>query len=223
MNTNAVQLLQVMRDRFACKEFDPARSISDEDFGMILEAGRLAPSSFGFEPWQFLVVQDRELRLKISEVSWGARRQMPGVSHYMVIMARRPSAMDPGGEYLQKTIMADTQHMPENMIGERAAKFRDFRANDFSLDGNERAGFEWACRQCYLALENMLLMAAALGADSCPIEGFRKEKLEVLLESRGLLDRASFGVACMAAFGYAATAPKRGKTRRPLEQVVSFA
>lgn len=54
--------LNAMKFRHACKVFDEDKKIPDEDFEYILETGRLSPSSFGFEPWQFLVVQNKNLR-----------------------------------------------------------------------------------------------------------------------------------------------------------------
>lgn len=215
-------LLDVMKSRFSCKEFDEKKSISQEDFTIILEAGRLSPSSFGFEPWHFLVVQNPKLREKISAVSWGAQRQMPGASHFIVIYARKPKAMEYNGEYLVSTIMKKMQKLPEDIIAQRSAKFKDFFDNDFSLAQDERFGFEWACRQTYLALENMLLMATAIGAEACPIEGFNKEKVEELLKTEGLLDTEIFGVSCMAAFGYCKNPPAREKTRRAMEEIVQW-
>lgn len=215
-------MIDALNFRFACKTFNPKRKISEADFNTILEAGRLSPSSFGFEPWKFLVVQNPELREAIRSVSWGAQTQAPTASHFMILLARQPEAVSPTSEYLQKTIMEETQHMPEDLRQARTEKFSDFLKNDFALAGNERAGFEWACRQTYIALSNMMTAAATLGIDSCPIEGFHKEKLETLLAEKGVLDRKTFGVACMVAFGYRAEPPHRAKTRRSLEQVVQW-
>lgn len=222
MNIPAEQMLQALRTRFACKKFDPNRRIAEDDFQAILEAGRLSPSSFGFEPWQFTVVQNAGLREKIRDASWGIQQQMPGLSHLIVIYARQPGAMRPDGAYLTGTIMKNTQNMPPELLTARVDKIRNFFSNDFALSGNDRAIFEWACRQCYLALENMLLMATMLGLDACPVEGFDKEKLESLLEKEGVLDRNEFGVACMAAFGYCQTPPHRAKSRRPMTEVVRW-
>ena len=186
-----------------------------------MEGGRLSPSSFGFEPWQFLVVQNHGLREKIRAVSWGAQRQLPTASHFVVIMARKPAELDPDSPYIQDTIMRDTQHLSEDISGPRTEKYREFLDKDFALTGNERAGFEWAARQCYIALGNMMTAAALLGVDSCPIEGFHKTDLEDVLAREDLLDTARWGVACMVAFGYRVREP-RAKTRRPEEAVVRW-
>ena len=47
----------LLKRRYACRDYDPNRKISDQDFHLILEAGQLAPSSYGFEPWHFLVIE----------------------------------------------------------------------------------------------------------------------------------------------------------------------
>ena len=54
--------LEAMNFRHACKKFDPTQAIPAEQFQQILEFGRLSPSSFGMEPWRFVVVQTPELR-----------------------------------------------------------------------------------------------------------------------------------------------------------------
>ena len=83
------KFLDAMMFRHACKEFDDSKKISDEDFAKILEIGRLSPSSFGFEPWKFLVIQDTTLRSKLKEIVWGAQGTLPSASHYLIILARK--------------------------------------------------------------------------------------------------------------------------------------
>ena len=62
-NTDKKQeILDAFNFRHATKEFDPAKKISDEDFQFILETGRLSPSSVGYEPWKFLVVENEDLK-----------------------------------------------------------------------------------------------------------------------------------------------------------------
>lgn len=208
--------------RHACKQFDPAAPVSDTDFTTILEAGRLSPSSFGFEPWEFLVIQNPALRAEMLPLCWGGQGQLPTASHVVALLARKPEAVSPDCAYVQTTIMKETQALPDELAHMRAEKFRDFLQNDFAYGDNQRAKFEWAARQCYIALGNMMTAAALLGIDSCPIEGFQKDGLENLLRSKGLLDSSIFGVAVMVAFGHRVKEP-RPKTRRPASCVVKWA
>lgn len=122
--------------------------------------------------------------------------------------------------YIQH-IMKHVQKLPEDVIVGKGNVYHKFLESDFRLLDNERAMFEWACRQTYIALGNMMTAAAQIGIDSCPIEGFEKEKVEQLLREEGILAGDEFGVSCMAAFGYRVREP-REKTRRPIEDVVEW-
>lgn len=70
------EVAKVFKFRHACKEFDPTKSVSEADLRTILEAGRLSPSSFGFEPWRFLVLQSEQVRQKIFDSTWGGQTRL---------------------------------------------------------------------------------------------------------------------------------------------------
>ncbi|MDP4089373.1 MAG: NAD(P)H-dependent oxidoreductase [Bacillota bacterium] len=220
MEDNKSQILAAFNFRHACKEFDPSRKISDEDFNFILETGRLSPSSFGFEPWKFLVVQSPQLREKIKAASWGAQSKLPEASHFISILARTLKDMRYDSDYILH-IMRDTHGIPEDAMLARQNFYENFSKYDFRLLDSERAIFDWACKQTYIALANMMTAAAMIGIDSCPIEGFDREKLEAILEEEGVLDKKSFGLSCMVAFGYRVKEP-RPKTRQPINDIVEW-
>lgn len=212
-------ILQAFHFRHACKRFDPERKIPDADFRFILECGRLSPSSFGYEPWRFVVVQDRELREKLRAVSWGAQGQFPTASHVICLLARKDDLL-PGSEYTEH-MMRDVHHMSDEAIARRHRFYPQFHQADFRLD-TPRAVFDWSCHQVYIALANMLTAAALLRIDSCPIEGFHRDQAEAVLDAAGLLEGRRFGLAVMAAFGYRAQ-PQPPKTRQALDEVVRWA
>ncbi|WP_150274304.1 NAD(P)H-dependent oxidoreductase [Paenibacillus tepidiphilus] len=213
-------ILAAFAFRHAAKEFDSSRVISEEDFQFILETGRLSPSSFGFEPWRFVVVQSPEIREKLKPHAWGAQKQLPTASHFMLILARQPHDMSAGSAYL-RSMTEGVQKLPADVAAGKEKAFAAFLANDFALAGNDRALFEWAARQTYLALGNMMTAAAQIGIDSCPIEGFNKAAIEEILTAEGIMDPGHFGIACMAAFGYRLNEP-RGKTRQSADQVIQW-
>lgn len=62
-------VLNAFNFRHACKSYDASKKISAENFDFILESARLSPSSFGLEPWRFLVIQNPELRGEIRDIS----------------------------------------------------------------------------------------------------------------------------------------------------------
>ena len=211
-------ILQAFNFRHACKTFDPARKIPDEDFRFILETARLSPSSFGYEPWRFLVVQDMALREKLRAASWGAQGQFPSASHVVAILARRED-MRPGSDYTEH-MMRDVHKLPEPAIARRHTFYPQFVESDFRLH-DPRALFDWNCHQAYIALANMMTAAALIGIDSCPIEGFSRENAEAVLDEAGLLEDGRFGLAVMVAFGYRVN-PQPPKTRQALEEVVRW-
>lgn len=213
-------ILDAYHFRYACKRFDKTRLISKEDFTVILEAGRLSPSSFGLEPWRFLVIQDPILRKKIKQVSSGAVNSLEGASHFLIILARKKIDLGYDSDYVIG-MMKDVQKLPEETVTQKQKSFRKFQIEDFKLYESERALFDWACKQTYIPLANMMTAAALLGIDSCPVEGFNRADLERILQAENILDATYFGISVMAGFGYRAeTAPP--KTRQPLEQIVSY-
>lgn len=214
-------ILDAYQFRHACKAYDPARKISDDDFRFILETGRLSPSSFGLEPWRFVVVQELQTRALIRDMAWGAREKVMECSHFVVILARQPAMLSPDGDYLPR-FMREVQHLPEEAVQMRLRFFRNFSEKDFELAGHPRAFYDWACKQTYIALGNMLTAAAMIGVDSTAIEGFPLEAMNSALAGRGLYDPAQFKLSVMAAFGYRLNAPQP-KTRQRLQDVVQWA
>lgn len=215
------EILKAYNFRYACKEYDNTKKISDEDFEFILETGRLSPSSFGWEPWQFLVVQNEDIRNKLKEYTWGAQNTLPTASHFVVFLARKKDEVQYNSDYL-KYMAKDIQHLPEEVQEGKLNFFKEFMEKDFDAN-TEREVFDWAAKQTYIALGNMLTTAAHLEIDSQPIEGFNREKIEELLQKEGLVDTVKFGVSVMASFGYRAEGQEIfPKTRRPLKEVVRF-
>ncbi len=220
------EIIALFNARFACKKFDGEKTVSDLDFNTILEAGRLSPSSFGFEPWHFLVLEkktDRQktLREKLKECVWGGRHALENASHFVLVLARKKEDLDPQNAYL-KNLMQNVHQMDEETAAARSAYFSNFAFNEWGFLKEEKSAFAWACRQCYIALGNMMTTAAALGVDSCAVEGFQPEKTNALLIEEKIIDLAHFGVAVMLGVGYRAENPKRAKTRSPFKEVVEF-
>jgi nitroreductase len=213
------EILKAYQFRHACKAFDTNKKISDEDFHFILETGRLSPSSFGFEPWKFVVIQDAALRDKLKPVSGGAQGQLPTASHFIVILARRKEGLRHDSVHVDK-MMKNIHHMPEEVVQGLSGFYKSFVETE--LEDNDRLIFEWASKQTYIALGNMMTAAAQIGIDSCPIEGFDKKQVTSILQNEGIINANDFGVACMVAFGYRQEDPKRPKTRQNLDEIVEW-
>lgn len=211
-------ILEIYQKRFACKGYDKDRKVSQEDFDLIMEVGRLSPSSMGLEPWKFLVIKRKSIKDKLRTCSWGAINSLNGASHFVVILARKPLDTRYDSSYV-KYIMEEIQGFPPEAISERRATFKSFQEDDFKLLESDRALFDWACKQTYIPLANMLTTAAMLGIDSTPMEGFHRDKVEKILIDEQVMDSEHYGVSCMIAFGYC-NKPPRPKTRRKAEEVI---
>lgn len=214
------EILAAHLDRHATKEFDPEKKVSDDDFRFIMEVGRLSPSSFGFEPWRFLVIQSEELRQKIKDAAWGAYGKLPDASHFVIMLARTKKDTRYDADYLQQHFK-EVKHMPDEHLQKYLSRIEEFQKEDFNLLDGDRPLYDWAGKQTYLALGNMMTAAAEIGVDSCPIEGFHIEKMNKLLEEEGLLEDGSFSISVMVAFGYRVK-DQAEKTRRPFEDIVKF-
>lgn len=83
------EMLEIFNRRYACKKYDKAKVVSDEDFMAIIEAGRLSPSSFGLEPWKFILVKNKEMLNDMREFAWGAINSLNGASHIVMVLARK--------------------------------------------------------------------------------------------------------------------------------------
>lgn len=212
------QALDIFRRRVSTRHYDPARKISAEDFAAILDFGRLSPSSVGSEPWKFLVIQNQGLREKIKPVAWGMQSSITEASHLVILLAKKHARYDTP---FFSELMERRGFTPE----QRAAaleRYRSFQTHDIAIADDERALFDWASKQSYIALANMLTGAAMLGIDSCPIEGMDYAAVEHILAQAGLLDPAEYGVSVAATFGYRAR-DIQPKPRRDAAETVVWA
>ena len=201
--------LEILKFRHACKIFDESKKIRAGEFDYILEAGRLSPSSTGLEQWDFLVVQNKELREKIKAVSWN-QVQITSCSHLVVILAKIKE-VKVGSSYIDKMIA----RRADKNIEAAAARQKFFLLSNFKND--DELTFQWSHEQCMIAATNMMNAAASLGIDSCPIEGFDRHALNEILG----LDESEKRVAIVVPFGYRLN-PQPEKLRRQRAEVVTW-
>lgn len=149
----------------------------------------------------------------------GAQGQLDTASHFVVILARKN--VRPENKYVQD-LLRDVKHMDETMIQQMSEKTTSFQDKNLNLYENDRALWDWASKQTYIALGNMMTSAAFLGIDSCPIEGFQYDEVAELLSEKGIIDSENFAPSVMVAFGYREEDPKREKTRQTQSEIVKW-
>ena len=220
-------VLRALERRHAAKVFDEAREIADAEFALVLEAARRTPTSFGLEPFEIVVIQGPEQRARLRDVAWGAHgtgpgayRQLDTASHFGVLTAYGRERLRYDSPYL-RDFLREVKGFDEAGAARYAGVLETFQRDEFHLT-DERTFRDWAARQAYLALANMMTCAADLGIDSCPIEGFDPEAVRRILAEELGVDMSYQYPAVMFAFGYAGEAPRRPRTRRPMARVVRW-
>ena len=201
---------EAMDFRHACKIFDEIKKVSSEDINYILEAGRKSPSSFGMEPWKFLVITNDELKEKLKPFCWN-QPQITTCSHLVVILAAIDAVKPESGEVERKF---KRREMPQEKLDFYMGLYAAHLEKTLSSDENT---YSWTARQTYIALGNMMTAAAIKGIDSCPIEGFEKEKVEEVLK----LDLSKYQLSCIVPFGYRIN-EQSTQLREPFENIVEF-
>lgn len=215
---NNAEILNALNNRFACKQFDKNKKIKDEELNLILESGRLSPSSIGIEPWKFLVISNEELKNELATVTLGGKKQLPSCSHLVILLNRTANDLKPDSDYLNKLFYED-KHLPKEVADIMLKMIKDVNDNRFKND--EKDINHYSREQSYIALGTMLTTSALIGVDSCTIGGYDSEAVKKILSDRNLLDTNHFNISCMLALGYRNENPTP-KTRRSFEDVVEF-
>jgi nitroreductase len=183
-------LLTQLRWRYATKEFDTSATIPADTWDTIEQSLVLTPSSFGLQPWKFLVLTNPGKKSELIEHSWN-QRQVVDCSHFVVFAA--PTKV--GNQEIQSWI--DCIATIRNVSPESLAGYQQIMEG-FLGNLDDAARLAWAHRQIYIALGQLMTTAALLGVDACPMEGFAPPEYDRLL---GLSERnLTASVAC--ALGY---------------------
>ena len=82
------QLLEAMNWRYASKLFDSERKVPHDTWNALEESLRLTPSSYGLQPWKFIVVTNHDARVKLRANSYG-QSQVTDASHFVVLGERK--------------------------------------------------------------------------------------------------------------------------------------
>jgi nitroreductase len=188
---------EALQWRYATKKFDASRRIPAGTWAALERALVLAPSSFGLQPWRFIVVTDPDTRERLSAASW-AQRQPLDCSHFVVFAGRRD--YDAG----------DLEHFIERTAEVRGVAKASLKGYaDIIAGSTERArqgGYldSWMARQVYIALGQFMASAALLGIDTCPMEGIDPAEYDRILG----LTAMGYTALCAGAAGYRAADDK---------------
>lgn len=185
----ASDLLRALHWRYAVKRFDPERRIPGEIWSAIEESLVLTPSSFGLQPWRFVVVTNPEVKAQLPAISWG-QQQPKDCSHLVVIATLRSMDTTYVDRFLES--VSSTRNVPIDSLANYRKVILGFLNNIA-----ERIG-DWATQQGYIALGQLMSTAAFLGIDACPMEGIEPAKYDRLLG----LENSQYATRIACALGY---------------------
>jgi nitroreductase len=189
--TTPTDLLERLNWRYATKKFDSTKTIPTEIWAALEESLILTPSSYGLQPWKFLIITSPDLKAQLQPLSWN-QSQVSDCSHYVVFTIKKNLTAEDVDRFVART--AEVREAPlDSLAGYRKVMVSDVVYGARSLTVNE-----WATRQAYIALGNFMTSAALLGVDTCPMEGIEPAKYDTVL---GLPEKGyATVVACAAGY-----------------------
>ena len=210
--TNPAALLAQLQWRYATKKFDAARKIAPEAWSALEHALLLTPSSFGLQPWKFIVITDPSVKQQLVPVSWN-QTQSADCSHHVVFAVRKVVG-DVEVDRFIESIVKIRGGSAESLKG-----YRDMMTGFASKAAKEGWMREWGIRQLYIALGNFMTSAAMLGVDTCPMEGISPGDYDRILGLEG----TEFETVVACAAGYRSAEDKHAslpKVRFPASEII---
>lgn len=208
------RIIQTLNWRYATKKFDRDRQISAEDWQALEQSLVLSPSSFGQQPWKFFVIRNPDLRQQLQQHAWD-QSQVVDASHLVVLASKKDVNNDDVDRYIERVM--DVRQMPREKLAGMEQAIKGFLQDPpFPLDPEA-----WSTRQVYLALGFFIYSAALLGIDACPIEGFKPDKFDAMLQ---LADKG-YAAKVLCAVGYRSAEDKlasMAKVRYETGEIVEY-
>lgn len=205
-------LVQQLQWRYATKAFDPTKKISDSDWAALEQALILTPTSYGFQPYRFVVVTDPATKEKLVPHSWN-QKQPADASHFVIFAAKETVSEEDVDHYMAR--VAEVRGVAvESLTG-----FKKALAGDILHGPRSKFQHEWATRQTYIALGNFMTSAALIGIDTCPMEGIDPVKFDEILN----LPSTGYRTVVACAAGYRSASCKYSavpKVRYPASELV---
>lgn len=202
------------------RRFDPTKKITEEDMDFILEIGRLAPSSFGLEPWKFVVVENEIIKEDVYKTTPELRDLLRKSDRLVIILARNSNHLRYSSNYINY-VLKDVKGIPEKQIKDVKSGIKRLQDREASSMYDTISIYHWSWRQSYLALSSMIFAANEIGISALPIEEYNEKELEKVLIKHNALNKEDYSISVMLALGYGEGDVKSERVRRPMHEVVT--
>ncbi len=169
-----MEIIKSLEWRYAVKKFDDSKTLSTDQIDTLKKAFNLTATSYGLQPVQMIVVKNKEIQQQLVPHSWN-QQQVAQASHVLVICIKKSLTKEDIESYFK--LVKDIRNTPDEILN----PFKEYlKESVTSKTENELA--LWMKNQAYIALGNLLTVAAVEQIDACPMEGFIPEKYDEILE-----------------------------------------
>lgn len=166
--------IEHLRWRYATKKFDTSKRLSQEQLNTLKQAFNLTALSYGLQTLKLVVVEDKSIRERLLKHSYG-QRQVVDASHLLVICIQSEiNVVDVDSHF---DTVKEVRRTPDHILD----PFRAGLKSTIQKMTNAQKK-EWATRQAYIALGNLMTVCAVEYIDGCPMEGFISEEIDKILE-----------------------------------------
>jgi nitroreductase len=166
-------IIEALKWRYATKKFDSTKKLSPAQVDTLIEATRLAPSSFGLAPWRLIVVTNPDIRQNLKAAGY-SQVQIAEASHLFVFAV--PTNLDE--KYVADFIdsVAAARKAPRETLAEYEKML-----NGALAQRSPEERINWAAKQAYIALGVLIAAGASESIDIGPMEGFDPKKFDDIL------------------------------------------
>ncbi len=166
-------IIENLQWRYATKVFDTSKAVTEEDLNFVLEAGNLAATSYGLQPFTFVVVDDQAKKQALVEHAYG-QTQVAENGALIVLAARTDVDTAYITEYTNR--MEAIRNLPAGTVD----GFKDMMVGHLTnISDTDR--LIWAQKQAYIALGTMMAAASERHIDNAALEGFSADKFDEVL------------------------------------------
>ena len=169
-----MNIIKKLEWRYATKKFDETKLLSNSQLEILKKAFNLTATSYGLQPVKMVIVQNKKIQKQLVAHSWN-QQQIAQASHVLVLCIQKNMSSEAIENYF--SLVKKIRNTPDEILN----PFKEYLKNDME----SKSEFDlqsWMKNQAYIALGNLMTVAASENIDSCPMEGFIPEKYDEVLQ-----------------------------------------
>lgn len=175
-----MEIIKQLKWRYATKKFDNDKLVSNAKIKKLSQAFNLTATSFGLQPLKLIIANNKQLQQELVKHSMN-QEQVAQASHILIFCIETDIDTSYVEAYFKR--IKSIRNTPDEIL----KPFKDYLIEDFEKQTQKEIE-DWATKQAYLAMGNLLTVCAIEEIDSCPMEGFDPEQYDEIfkLKEKGL-------------------------------------